>query len=441
MNAGSISKGVDLWNEAKQLIPGGNQLLSKRSEMFLPGRWPGYFKKAKGCELWDLDNKHYYDMSIMGIGTCVLGYANDEVNAAVKRAIDDGNMATLNSYEEVELARTLIELHPWADMVRYAKTGGEACAIAVRIARAYAQKEKVAFCGYHGWGDWYLAANLADDQNLDGQLLPGLEPNGVPRSLVDSSMPFQYGDIEGFKNLVKVNKDKIGVVIMEVCRHQEADLNFLKEVKAVSKSIGAVFIFDEVSSGFRVTTGGAHRIYGIEPDMMILGKALGNGYPISCVLGIREVMQAAQTTFISSTYWTERTGFVAALETIKIFERDHVPDKLAETGRHLTDGLRNIFRKYSLKIDIVGIPSVLIMTMEEEEPLVIKTIFTQEMLKRGFLASNMIYVSCAHTKTIVEEYLKAADQAFGEIARAQQEGRLKDMLKGDICHSGFKRLA
>ena len=435
-----MGKSQELYKKAKKIIPGGTQLLSKRPEMHLPDFWPAYYEKAKGCEIWDLDGTRYFDMSYMGVGTCILGYANDEVNKAVITAIADGNMSTLNCYEEVQLAEKLIQIHPWAQMVRYAKTGGEACAVAVRIARAFSKKDKVAFCGYHGWSDWYIASNLADDKNLDGQLLPGLASRGVPRGLVDSSVPFKYGDIEGFKNLVEKNKDEIGVVIMEVSRHKKIDLDFLREVREISKEIGAVFIFDEVSSGFRVVIGGMHMVYGIEPDMMILGKALGNGYPISCVVGTQEVMQAAQTTFISSTYWTERTGFVAALETIKIFERENVAKKLVETSGYLAEGLKNIFKECSLNIRIVGIPSLPIMETEETDPFIIKTVFTQEMLKRGFLATNAIYVSYAHTKEIVDQYLEAAREVFGWISDAIKAGTLKEMLDGPVCHEGFKRL-
>lgn len=437
----TMGKSQELYKEAKQIIPGGTQLLSKRSEMFLPEKWPSYYKKAKGVEVWDLDDKHYYDMSIMGVGTCVLGYANDEVNKAVIAAITDGNMSTLNCYEEVQLAQKLIELHPWAQMVRYAKSGGEACMIAVRIARAFSKKDNVLFCGYHGWGDWYLASNLSDDKSLDGQLLPGLEPRGVPAGLANSALPFTYGDIDGFKRLVDKNKGEIGVVIMEVARHQKVNLDFLKEVKEISQRIDAVLIFDEVSSGFRIRTGAMHMAYGVSPDMLVLGKALGNGYPISCVMGVREVMQAAQTTFISSTYWTERIGFVAALETIKIFERDQVAKKIVETGEYLSKGLKNIFNKHSLQIDMIGISSMPIMAIKEDQPLVIKTIFTQEMLKKGFLASTAIYVSYAHTKEIVDKYLNDAGEVLGRIAEALKSGVLEKMLEGPVCHCGFKRLA
>ena len=437
----STGKSQKLYRTAKKIIPGATQLLSKRAEMFLPEQWPAYYKKAKGVEVWDLDDRHYYDMGLMGVGTCVLGYANEKINKAVMNAQANGNISTLNCFEEIELAQKLIELHPWAEMARFAKTGGEACAIAVRIARSFSKKDKVAFCGYHGWSDWYLASNLADENNLDGQLLSGLAPNGVPRVLAKSSLPFKYGDIEGFRKLIKESNNKIGVVIMEVARHAKVDVDFLKEVRNTSKRIGAVLIFDEISSGFRIATGGMHLVYKINPDIVVLGKALGNGYPISCILGTREVMQAAQTTFISSTYWTERTGFVAALETIKIFERDHVAQKIVKMGQYISKGLEAIFKKYSLNIEMVGIASMPTMVIKEEPSLIIKSIFTQEMLKKGFLATTAIYVSSAHTKKIVDGYLSAADEIFKKISVALKSNSLKEMLQGPVCHAGFQRLA
>ena len=245
-----INKGVSLWKEAKKIIPGGNQLLSKRSEKFLPDLWPAYYSKAKGCEVWDLEGNHYYDFAQMGVGACVLGYADNDINRAVKKAIDHGSMCTLNCSEEVELAQILISIHPWAKMVRFARTGGEACSIAVRIARAYTKKSKIAFCGYHGWHDWYLASNLGKSTNLDGQLLPGLDPVGVPRELKETALPFNYNHLEELEALVKKYGNKIGVIIMEPQRGSNPKKGFLEGVRRIANGIGAVLIFDEVISGF-----------------------------------------------------------------------------------------------------------------------------------------------------------------------------------------------
>ena len=212
-----MSKGQKLLKRAKKIIPGGNQLLSKRSEIFLPGQWPSYYKKAKGSKVWDLDNKIYNDFAGMGVTTCILGYADKDVNNAVKKAINNSSMNTLNSYEEVELAEKLIDLHPWAEQARFARTGGEACAIAIRLARAATGKNVVLFCGYHGWHDWYLSANLKKN-SLDNQLLPGLEPKGVPKTLKRTAYPFNINDTNSFKKAVQMFKGKIAAIIMEPVR-------------------------------------------------------------------------------------------------------------------------------------------------------------------------------------------------------------------------------
>ena len=434
-------RGPALWKRAKQIIPGGNQLLSKRAEMFLPEFWPAYYQKSQGINVWDLNGNRYTDISIMGIGSCVLGYANPQVNAAVKKAIDRGSMSTLNCPEEVELAEKLIALHPWAGMVRFARTGGEACSIAVRIARAFSGKDAVLFCGYHGWSDWYLASNLSESKNLDGQLLPGLAPKGVPKALAQTAIPFHYGALSELKAKVAARKGKIGTIIMEVQRHKSVDVEFLKAVRAIATKIKAVLIFDEVTSGFRMCCGGAHMLYGVEPDIVVLGKALGNGYPIASVVGRKNVMQAAQGTFISSTYWTERIGFTAALELIRQFKKRRVPKHLERIGAELITGLRSIFALHDLKIEVEGAYANPILAIHEKDPLVVKTVFTQEMLKRGFLASTTIYLSMAHTSQVIKRYLAHASEVFALIARAKKENKLSQLLNGPVCHSGFQRLA
>jgi len=314
-----VNSGQKLWKHAKSIIPGGNMLLSKRAEMFLPDKWPAYFDRAKGCFIWDLDGNKYIDMSIMGIGTNILGYANEEVDQVVSKAISKSNVSTLNCPEEVYLAEKLIELHPWAEMVRLARTGGEACAIAVRIARAAIGKDQIAFCGYHGWHDWYLSANLTGEVNLAEHLLPGLEPNGVPQNLKDTAIPFKYNNIKELESIIQ-NHD-IGVIIMEVIRNQEPEDGFLHRVRKLADRHKIVLIFDEITSGFRQNLGGIHLSYGVIPDVAIFGKTMGNGYAISAVIGKKEVMEHAQSSFISSTFWTERIGPTAALKTIELMER------------------------------------------------------------------------------------------------------------------------
>ena len=325
-----MGKSQKLYQRAKSMIPGGTQLLSKRPEMFLPEYWPAYYKKAKGCYVWDLDDRKYMDASYMGIGANVLGYADEDIDLAVEWAISNGSMCTLNAPEEVALAEKIIELHPWATQVRYAKTGGEALAVAVRIARAYAKKDIILFCGYHGWSDWYLAANLSEDSALDGHLIQGLEPAGVPRGLAQTAFPFRYNDINNFLELIETYKGRIAAVVLEPIRNIYPKNDFLQTVREVTKREDIVLIADEVSAGFRLNCGGAHLTLGFEPDMAVLAKALGNGYPMSVIFGKAGYMESAQSTFISSTYWTERTGLCAALAVIKKYQAEHVEKHLTQ---------------------------------------------------------------------------------------------------------------
>ena len=437
VNKMKIGTGQKLYQKAKKIIPGGNQQLSKRPEMFLPDYWPAYYEKAKGCEVWDLDGNKFTDMSIMGIGACSLGYANPNVNEAVKTAIGNGSFSTLNSHEEVKLGEKLLDMHPYMEMIRFARTGGEANAIAARIARAASGKSKVAVCGYHGWHDWYMAANLKGKNNLDGLLLPGLEPAGVPTELEGTTLAFNYGNINELEVLVNEHDD-IGAICIEVQRGKEADLQFIKAVRMIANKINAVLIFDEISSGFRLTVGGLYKLYDLEPDMVVLGKALGNGYGISAILGKRNVMEAAQNSFISSSFWTERTGYVAALETIRQFENKNVINHLTELGDYFRSRMSNIFKKMDIKIE--GMLTVPILVFQGPEPLIAKTFFTQEMLKRGFLASNVIYLSLAHNEEVIDNYALVVKEIINQFQKQINDGSISKMLDGPICHSGFQRL-
>lgn len=434
----SMGTGQKLWKRAKQIIPGGNMLLSKRAEMFLPDLWPAYFSKAEGCAVWDLDGNRYLDLSIMGVGTNILGYAHPEVDDAVRGAIAAGNMSTFNCPEEVYLAEKLIELHPWADMVRFARSGGEANAIAVRIARAASGRDKVAICGYHGWHDWYLSANLGDDDSLDGHLLPGLEPRGVPRNLRGTVFPFNYNNYAELEALV--NAHDIGVIKMEVVRNKGPEDNFLQKVRKLATDRGIVLIFDECTSGFRETFGGLHKKYGVEPDMAMFGKALGNGYAITATIGRREVMEAAQSTFISSTFWTERIGPTAALKTLEVMERARAWDTITDTGTQIRKRWQALADKYRLPINHWGLPALTGYSFESKDALAYKTYVTQEMLAKGFLASNCVYVSTAHTPEVVDAYFEALDGIFAAIRECEDGRDVQTLLKGPICHSGFKRL-
>ena len=437
---GRMKTGQKLYKRAKRVIPGGNMLLSKRPEMFLPEKWPSYFGKSKGCKVWDLDGNEYIDMSIMGIGTNTLGYGNPEVDEEVIKTVRDGNMSTLNCPEEVYLAEKLVELHPWADMVRFARAGGEINSIAIRIARASTGKDKIAICGYHGWHDWYLSTNLNNDKNLDGHLLPGLQPNGVPRGLTGTTLPFNYNDIEQLEQLIKDNKGEIAAIKMEVSRNEGPKDNYLQKVRDLATENNIILIFDECTSGFRETFGGLHKKYGVEPDIAIFAKALGNGYAISACIGRQEFMQAAQQTFISSTFWTERVGPTAALKTLEVMEREKSWQTITQIGNNISRQWHSLADKYELEISTWGLPALSGFTFNSPSALSYKTLITQEMLKKGYLAANSVYACTEHKQEIVDGYFAELDPIFAIIKECEEGLDVNTLLEGPLCHSGFKRL-
>lgn len=434
-----MGKGQELYKKAKNIIPGGTMLLSKRPEMFLPEHWPSYFSKAKGCKVWDLDGIKFTDMSIMGIGTNTLGYGHEEVDAAVVETVKNGNMSTLSCPEEVYLAEKLIEINPWAEMVRFARSGGEANAIAIRIARAASGRDKVAICGYHGWHDWYLSTNLGSGDGLGNHLLPGLNPAGVPKELENTTIPFNYNDFDGLKDIV--SKGDVGVIKMEVVRNFGPENDFLKKVRELATKNNIILIFDECTSGFRETFGGIYKKYGVEPDMAMYGKTIGNGYALTAVVGKKSVMEAAQKTFISSTFWTERIGPTAALKTLEVMDKIKSWEIITEKGQIMRDGWQKLANEHNLRINIAGIPSLSSYSFESENHLKYKTYITQEMLKKGFLASTIFYASIAHADKDFEQYFDALSSIYKTISDCENGSKnIEQLLEGPICHAGFKRL-
>lgn len=436
-----LSKSLDYQQRAKSFIPGMGQLLSKRPDMFSLGVWPGYYSKAKGAKVWDLDGNCYIDMSIGGIGANILGYADPDVDCAVAKAISKGSSSSLNCPEEVDLAEKLCELHPWAQKARFARTGGESMAIAVRIARTYTGRDLVAVCGYHGWHDWYLAANIGTENALGEHLLPGLSPAGVPKALKGTTLTFRYNHIADLERILDAHQNQLAAVIMEPIRNIQPEPGFLENAKDLAKKAGAVFIFDEISSGFRMNTGGAHLLFGVQPDIAVFSKALGNGYPIAAVIGRAEVMEAAQTSFISSTMWTERVGPVAALATIDKHRKRKVSEHLMQTGRSIQEGWAIAAKKAGLSIQVGGIYPLSHFTFDDPANLVMKAYFIQEMLAQGFLASNLFYAMLAHTPDHVKRYLKATERIFSNLSLLHQKGKLSSALRGQASAAGFKRLA
>lgn len=435
-----MGKSQELYEKAKKIIPTGTELLSKRPEMFLPDLWPAYYTRAKGCEVWDLDDKHYYDFAQMGVGCCTLGYANDKVNDVVIKAIENGSMCSLNSFEEVELAERLIALHPWAERARFARSGGEACAIAIRTARATTGKSKIAFCGYHGWTDWYISANIGDTTRLDEQLLPGLAPAGVPRELANTAIPFLYNDLDSLNRIISEHHDEFAAIIMEPRRGEPLADGFLEGVRKIADDNNIILIFDEVTAGFRLCLGGIHKVYGVNPDIAVFAKALGNGFPIAAIIGSRPAMEGAERSFISSTYWTERIGFAAGVATLIEMERIDSPSLLVYYGDKIVNALTSCAKKHDLKLIVSHVTPIAHTDWGYENGLAIQTLYAQLMLERGYLVSSAIYACTAYTDCIIEQFEKDTDEVFGVIADAISCGDVEQRLKGAIKQSGFARL-
>jgi glutamate-1-semialdehyde 2,1-aminomutase len=432
--------GQRLYARAKQILPGGAQLLGKRAEMYLPDLWPAYYSRASGCEVWDLDGRHYLDFTMVGIGSSTLGYADPDVERAVIAAVKAGPMCTLNPPEEVALAELLLEIHPWAEMVGYARSGGEIMAKAVRIARATTGRDEIAFCGYHGWHDWYLSVNLKGD-GLQGHLLPGLEPLGVPSGLAGTTHPFAYGDLDALRRIVDARGSKVAAIVMEPVRGAGRIPGFLEGAREIATKIGAVLLFDEITCGFRMNAGGAHLVYGVEPDVATYAKAMSNGFAMSAVIGRRSVMESAQKTFISSAYFTERVGPSAALAAVSKFRRIDAGKTLMATGTRVQEGWKRAAERTGLPIAVTGIPALASFAIQDPDAPALMTLFIQEMLTRGFLASDRFYPTVRHEDAHVAAYLDAVEISFGLIADARAKGDVRQRLAGPVKHTGFARLA
>ncbi len=427
-----IKSGPSLYKYAKKIIPGGTTLFSKRSELHLPDKWPAYYTKAKETNLWDLKGNKYQDM-FCAVGTSILGYSNKKVNKSVTEKIHKGNMTTLNCPEEVYLSKEIINHHPWASMVKFTRGGGEANALAIRIARASSKKKNVAFCGYHGWHDWYLSANINSKKNLDQHLMPGLNFDGIPDNLKNTSFPFPYNDFEYLLKLI--NKKKIGIIKMEVMRNIKPHNNFLQKIRNICNKKKIILIFDECTSGYRENMGGVHLKFKVSPDMAIFGKALGSGYAINAIIGKKDIMKKAENTFISSTFWGERIGYTAALASIREFKRLNIFKKIETNGKMLKNIWSTLSKKHNVKIKVMGtnaIPSFEFIYDHQKR----KTFLTQEMLKNKILATNMIYINIFHNKKNIQKYIKVLDKIFYDISKKD----LKKILKSRVCYKPINRI-
>ncbi len=439
---------AELYKRAKDMIPGGTQLFGKRQEMFAPEQWPAYFSEARGCHVTDLDGNRYLDMSTCGIGATVLGYADPDVTAAVVDRAQRGTLCMLNPPEEVELASLMLQLHPWAGGVRFARTGGEAMTVAVRIARAGTGRDRVAFCGYHGWHDWYLAANLPTDPTDtladrlgNWHLLPGLRPAGIPRGLAGTAIPFNYNKIDELRSLVKSHGSELAAIVMEPTRHHVPAPGFLEGVRELADQCGARLVFDEISIGWKLALGGAHLKFGIRPDLAVFSKSTGNGYPMAAVIGTHEAMQAAQETFISSALWTESIGPTAAVAAIRKMMRIDVRAHIARIGQRVQDGLGRLASAHRVPWRVLGHPAMMAYQFDHPQAAALQTLWTVRMLDRGILSVAGFFPMLTHQDEHVDQYLAACEPVFAELATAMEKEDIAQRIGGPVKHVGFQRLA
>ncbi len=368
--------GQSLWAEAKSIIPGGCQLYSKRAELYAP-EWPPYYDSARGIRVRDLDGKVYQDFSTMGLGACILGYADEDVDTAVLRAISKGSTSSLNCIEEVELAKLLLTIHPWADMCRFTRSGGEAMAVAQRIAQTFnspRHKHQIITFGYHGWH--------INDPTKDNDPVDPIHTSVASPHIMERLPDHLLG---------------ICAVIIDPIRTKEPEPGFLEWLREQTTRTGAVLIFDEITSGFLHNLGGVHLTFGVTPDIAVFGKALGNGYPIAAVIGKRDIMMAAEDTFISSTHWSERTGFAAATATIHKMWSENVYEHINRIGAAVKAGM---------PVPVEGRPALLHFDFGSPEQA---TAYTQHMLQKGYLAGKQFYPSYAHDIAGVNNFLEAAN--------------------------------
>ena len=442
MTGRTVDKSMKLFERACELIPGGTQLISRRPTRFAHGVSPVYAVRANGSRFWDIDGNEYIDW-VSGIGAIILGYCDPVVDEAVREQISKGTMYSINHELEVELAEELVHTIPCAEMVRYAKGGGDACAIAVRIARGFTGRDKILFCGYHGWHDWYLAANLRADNGLDSHLFPGIDPTGVPKCLAGTAIPFPYGDIDALGNALDDHRGEIAAVIMEPFRSELPPDGYLAGVAKLATEHNVVLIFDEVSTGFRPHASGAQGLVGVTPDMAVFAKSISNGYPMGAVVGRRDVMEAASRMFISSTYWSDTIGLRAALTTLREVRRRDVPKIVDDIGTRLQTEISAVARETGLPARCEGLsfhPHLAFDVDTPQQRSQLATLFIQEMAKRGCHGYTSFYLNAAQTSGDIEQTVAAARETFRIMTEGLEQDSLAGLLECEQQVESFRRL-
>jgi glutamate-1-semialdehyde 2,1-aminomutase len=439
---GRVARSMELYRKALELIPGGTQLVSRRPTRYANGVSPVYAARARGARFWDVDGNEYIDWA-SGIGAIILGYCDPVVDEAVREQIGLGTTYSVNHELEIELAEELGRTIPCAQMVRYAKCGGEACAIAVRIARGVTGRDTVLFCGYHGWHDWYLAANLDADAHLSAHLFPGIEPTGVPKALAGTALPFPYGDLDALGQRLDDLKGRVAAVVMEPLRSELPPPGYLEGVRALCDRYGVLLVFDEVSCGFRLRLGGVQEYAGVTPDLAVFAKSISNGYPMAAVVGLRDVMEPSARMFISSTYWSDTIGLRAALTTICELRRREVPAQLDRLGTEIQARLNAAADETGAPVRCLGLSVHPGLRFEVDDPTLqakLATLYIQEMAKRGCHGYASFYLNAAQGPAELDQTADAAREVFALIRQGLDRGGIDRLLECDLTQDAFRRL-
>jgi glutamate-1-semialdehyde aminotransferase len=423
-----LTKSQEYLKRAKEVLPCQTQTLSKGWTQFVQGVCPVYLQKGNGSHVWDVDGNEFIDY-ITALGPVILGYNDEDVNKAITEQLKDGITFSLPHPLEVELAEDLKKLIPCAEMVRYGKNGSDATSAAVRIARAVTGREKIACCGYHGWPDWYITTTT--------------RKRGVPKAMDSLICTFEYNKIETLRKLFADNPGTIAAVIMEPIGVEDPQPGFLDQVRDIAHQNGALLIFDEVVTGFRVALGGAQSHYKVIPDLAAFGKALSNGMPLSFVAGKKDIMQKAEDCFISMTSGGEALSLAAARATIKKLQDKNVIPHLWAMGQRLKDAIIAGIKANDLPIEVKGLPVHFVCVFKDasgQESLEFKSLFIQEMVKRGILTGGYFNQCFAHSAEDIEKTIKAANETFAIMKTALSGGNIKKFLEGPAVQPVFRKL-
>lgn len=418
----------ELLERSLRTIPLGSQTFSKSKTQYPYGVSPYFISKGQGSRVWDVDDNEYIDF-VNGLAAVTLGYNDPDVTAAVRAQLENGVIFSLSHPIEVQVAEKIVEMVPCAEMVRFGKNGSDATAGAIRLARAYTNRDHVVVCGYHGWQDWYIGSTARN--------------RGVPRTTRDLTHVFAYNDIESLHALFKQWPGQIAAVILEPMNVTEPKNGFLEKVKELTQQQGAVLIFDETITGFRYANGGAQEYFGVTPDLATFGKGLANGYPVSAVAGKAAIMRLMEEIFFSFTFGGEALSLAASLASLTKLQKKPVTSTLAKQGKKIADGVKQVINRHNMEsiISFSGHPSwsfLLFKDVNQYSQWQIKTLFLQEMFTRGILTLGTHNMSYAHTDSDISGLLAAYDQVFPLIKEAIGQSSLDKRLRCNPLEPLFK---